>query len=80
MTCEGCSGAVQRVLSKLQGIFSVNFWSAAYKKGHVLGQGIETFEINLQDKKVSVTSSLTAEEVLNVIKKTGKTTELLSSL
>lgn len=43
------------------------------------GQGIDTFEISLQDKKVSVTSSLSAEEVLNVIKKTGKTTELISS-
>lgn len=56
MTCEGCSGAVERVLNRLK------------------GQGVNEVSISLPDQKVSVTSSLSAEQLLEVIKKTGKKT------
>ncbi|KAK0083523.1 hypothetical protein PV325_008659 [Microctonus aethiopoides] len=41
----------------------------------VLGKkaGVENFKINLEEKKVFVTSTLSPEEVLESIKKTGKT-------
>ncbi|XP_072398579.1 uncharacterized protein Atox1 [Diabrotica undecimpunctata] len=61
MTCDGCSGAVERVLNKLK------------------DKGVEEFTINLDTQKVVVKSSLPANDVLEVIKKTGKETTLLSS-
>ncbi|XP_063375320.1 copper transport protein ATOX1 [Cydia amplana] len=56
MTCEGCSGAVERVLSRLK------------------GQGVDAVDISLPEQKVSVTSTLSADQLLEVIKKTGKNT------
>ncbi|CAG9762441.1 unnamed protein product [Ceutorhynchus assimilis] len=60
MTCEGCSGAVERVLNKNK-------------------DKIETFSINLKDQRVKVKSALSADEVLEMIKKTGKDTEHVST-
>lgn len=56
MTCDGCSGAVERVLNRLK------------------GQGVDNVSISLPDQKVSVTSSLSADQLLDIIKKTGKKT------
>ncbi|CAG9861336.1 unnamed protein product [Phyllotreta striolata] len=60
MTCDGCSGAVKRVLDK-----------------H-LGKGVEQFEVNLEDQTVRVTSTMSADELLETIRKTGKETEMVS--
>ncbi|KAJ3071346.1 Cytosolic copper metallochaperone [Podochytrium sp. JEL0797] len=55
MTCTGCSGAVNRILSK--------------------ADGVKSFDINLEEKKVSVVASgLTQDQVLDIIRKSGKTT------
>lgn len=40
---------------------------------------MEKVDISLAEQKVKVTSSLSSEEILEVIKKTGKTVEYLSS-
>lgn len=40
----------------------------------ISGQGVDDIAINLPDQIVRVTSTLTADELLNTIKKTGKTT------
>nr|CAI5835489.1 unnamed protein product [Callosobruchus analis] len=64
MTCEGCSGAVQRVLTKLK--------DNPDKK-------VEDFDISLADQSVKVKTSLSANEVLEVIKKTGKEAEFIKS-
>ncbi|XP_017782886.1 PREDICTED: metal homeostasis factor ATX1 [Nicrophorus vespilloides] len=61
MTCEGCSGAVERVLSK-------------YK-----GKGVEEVLISIPEQKVNVKTTLTANEILEVIKKTGKECEYLAT-
>ncbi|CAH3190180.1 unnamed protein product [Porites evermanni] len=53
MTCEGCSGAVTRVLNK---------------KG-----GIDNIEIDMEKQRVYVTSALSPDELLEIIKKAGKT-------
>ncbi|XP_062560093.1 copper transport protein ATOX1 [Armigeres subalbatus] len=55
MSCTGCSGAVERVLSKLK-------------------EKVKRVEVDLINKKVFVTSSLSSDELLETIKKTGKET------
>lgn len=61
MTCDGCSGAVQRVLNK-----------------HV-GKGLENFDISLENQIVKVTSTMSADDLLETIKKTGNETQLIST-
>ncbi|XP_061090240.1 copper transport protein ATOX1 [Conger conger] len=51
MTCEGCSGAVTRVLNKLDDV---------------------KFDIDLPNKKVFIESDKSADDLLAVLKKTGK--------
>ncbi|XP_012223625.2 copper transport protein ATOX1 [Linepithema humile] len=41
---------------------------------------IEDFKIDLQGKKVSVTTGLSSDEILETIKKTGKTCQYLRTL
>ncbi|CAG8885756.1 unnamed protein product [Penicillium egyptiacum] len=55
MTCGGCSGAVERVLKKLE--------------------GVKTFDVSLETQTVNVTTepTLSYDDVLEKIKKTGKT-------
>ncbi|XP_076065393.1 antioxidant 1 copper chaperone [Oratosquilla oratoria] len=60
MTCEGCSGAVKRVLGKL-------------------GDKVTNVDIDMELKKVSVTSSLTSDELTETLKKTGKGVTFLES-
>ncbi|GLG96308.1 Antioxidant enzyme [Gryllus bimaculatus] len=50
----------------------LTMWTS-FKVGH----GVEKVEISLEEQKVKVTSSLPAEDLLAVIKKTGKATEYL---
>ncbi|KAJ1024775.1 hypothetical protein NDA16_002815 [Ustilago loliicola] len=52
MTCSGCSGAVSRVLSKLD--------------------GVDSFDVSLENQTVVVKGSAPYETVLEKIKKTGK--------
>lgn len=73
MTCGGCSGAVERVLKKLEGkrytcfiVFSIlTRWSL----------GVKTFDVSLETQTVNVTTepTLSYDNVLEKIKKTGKT-------
>lgn len=44
-----------------------------------LGNGVEDFDISLENQKVTVKSSLSADEILNVIKKTGKEVQYINS-
>ncbi|XP_078433781.1 copper transport protein ATX1-like [Wolffia australiana] len=56
MSCQGCVGAVKRVLEKME--------------------GVESFDINLDEQKVIVKGSVKSEEVLKTVSKSGKNTEL----
>lgn len=58
MTCEGCAGAVKRVLNK---------------------NGIENLQIDVPSKKVTVTTQLPADLVLEYLKKTGKTSSFIGT-
>ena len=55
MMCTGCSGAVERVLGKME--------------------GVQSFDVNLETQKVTVVGTVTQEEVVAKIAKTGKAGE-----
>lgn len=48
--------------------------------GKMKGQGIDKVDISLEDKKVSVTSTMSSDEVLNILKKTGKKTTFVRTV
>ncbi|KAG1369649.1 Copper transport protein ATX1 [Cocos nucifera] len=54
MTCEGCVGAVKRVLGRMQ--------------------GVESFDVDLKEQKVTVRGNVEPDAVLQNVSKTGKTT------
>eukprot|EP00775_Hariotina_reticulata_P010572 gene10572-10731_t len=57
MACSGCSGAVERVLKKME--------------------GVESYDISLEQQKVVVRGNVTPQAVLETVSKTGKKTELV---
>ncbi|XP_010067150.2 copper transport protein ATX1 [Eucalyptus grandis] len=54
MSCEGCVGAVKRVLGKME--------------------GVESFDIDLKEQKVTVKGNVQPNAVLKTVSKTGKKT------
>ncbi|XP_038992178.1 copper transport protein ATX1-like [Hibiscus syriacus] len=56
MSCEGCVGAVKRVLGKMQ--------------------GVESYEVDLKEQKVTVKGNVQPDVVLQTVSKTGKKTTL----
>lgn len=54
MTCDGCSGAVRKVMGKLE------------------GKGVNKVEIDMEKQRVYVDSSLSTEDLLESLNKTGK--------
>ncbi|OQV18250.1 hypothetical protein BV898_07646 [Hypsibius exemplaris] len=54
MTCEGCSGAVTRILEKQK------------------ANGVNSFQIDLPNKKVFIDSSLPVEDLLATLQKSKK--------
>ncbi|KAL5974620.1 Cytosolic copper metallochaperone [Asimina triloba] len=54
MSCEGCVGAVKRVLNKMD--------------------GVESFDVDLKEQKVTVKGNVQPEAVLQTVSKTGKKT------
>ncbi|KRX75516.1 Copper transport protein ATX1, partial [Trichinella patagoniensis] len=54
MSCQGCVGAVNRVLSKME--------------------GVDSFDIQLQEQKVTVKGNVKPDDVLQKVSKTGKKT------
>ncbi|XP_043699793.1 copper transport protein ATX1-like isoform X1 [Telopea speciosissima] len=54
MSCQGCVGAVNRVLGKME--------------------GVESFDIDLKEQKVTVKGNVHPDEVLQTVSKTGKKT------
>ncbi|OEL25640.1 Copper transport protein ATX1 [Dichanthelium oligosanthes] len=54
MSCEGCVGAVKRVLGKME--------------------GVESYEVDIKEQKVTVKGNVTPDAVLQTVSKTGKKT------
>lgn len=66
MTCEGCSGAISRVLSKVTKIINNQ------------NSQVINFDISLESQIVRVNSdTLSKEQIYEIIKKTGKETEYI---
>ena len=59
MTCEGCSGAVTRILGRLQGVASFDV-------------SLETQKVTVQ---IADDAALTPEGVLEAVAKSGKQTD-----
>ena len=76
MTCGGCSGAVERVLKKLDGksspypTLSPASWTMADK----INTGVKSFDVSLDTQTANVVTeeSVDYATVLEKIKKTGK--------
>ncbi|CAL1374063.1 unnamed protein product [Linum trigynum] len=54
MSCGGCSGAVKRVLTKME--------------------GVESFDIDMEQQKVTVKGNVQPDAVFQTVSKTGKKT------
>ncbi|CAO2166108.1 unnamed protein product [Urochloa humidicola] len=54
MSCEGCVGAVKRVLGKME--------------------GVESYDVDIKEQKVTVKGNVTPDAVLQTVSKTGKKT------
>ena len=60
MSCSSCSGAIERVLGKLDGAYEL------------LTIGVQSFDVSLENLTVDVRATVPFETVLEKIKKTGK--------
>ncbi|XP_078157241.1 copper transport protein ATX1-like [Carex rostrata] len=54
MSCQGCAGAVQRALTKMQ--------------------GVDSFNVDLKEQKVTVIGNIKPDDVFQTVSKTGKKT------
>lgn len=72
MTCGGCSGAVERVLKKLEGM---DYPPAMLPPTNSQDPGVKSFDVNLEAQTANITAdpALSYDTVLATIKKTGKT-------
>ncbi|KAL8090268.1 copper transport protein ATX1 [Apium graveolens] len=59
MSCQGCVGAVKRVLGKME--------------------GVESFDIDIDQQKVTVKGNVQPDAVFQTVAKTGKKTEYWES-
>jgi copper chaperone len=73
MTCGGCSGAVERVLKKLEGNAPIVLSLLCLLTRLFLG--VKSFDVSLETQTATVTTEATIpyDTVLATIKKTGKT-------
>ncbi|KAF9594993.1 hypothetical protein IFM89_035766 [Coptis chinensis] len=54
MSCQGCVGAVKRVLNKME--------------------GIDSYDVNIEEQKVTVIGNVQPDAVFQTVSKTGKKT------
>jgi copper chaperone len=77
MTCGGCSGAVERVLKKLDGAFPLpdNPLYLPPLTNPLLPTGVKNYTVSLDTQTADITAESTLDyaTVLEKIKKTGKT-------
>ena len=75
MSCGGCSGAVERVLKKLEGTNNIVLFTPSQLVANSTILGVKSFDVNLdsQTALVSTEPTVSYETVLATIKKTGKT-------
>ena len=69
MTCEGCSGAVNRVLGRVNGKSGA---LTNISNTQCVLLEVSKVDIDMEGQKVKVESSLSGEELLAILKKTGR--------
>jgi copper chaperone len=70
MTCGGCSGAVTRALEKAQGNGSERHMLLSLTITHF--KPVSSYDVSLEKQEVLVKGTIPYDDVLAVIKKTGK--------
>lgn len=72
MSCGGCSGAVERVLKKLDGECCAPLW--LHRVATDPNAGVKSYNVSLETQTADIVTedSLSYETVLEKIKKTGK--------
>jgi len=75
MSCGGCSGAIERVLKKLEGQCPIQHAPAVQASCSNYSTGVESYNVSLENQTAEITAadSLSYDTVLEKIKKTGKT-------
>lgn len=84
MTCEGCSGAVNRVLGRLKGkkeleekkrnVLNLSLDDAFnnnWQNYHTISE-VTKVDIDMEGQRVFIESTLSSEELLATLKKTGR--------
>ncbi|KAJ6983558.1 copper transport protein ATX1 [Populus alba x Populus x berolinensis] len=81
MSCEGCVGAVKRVLGKMEGILGQgvhglfdNELGQRLVAGFCTFASVESYDIDLKEQKVTVKGNVQPDAVLQTVSKTGKKT------
>lgn len=77
MTCDGCANQVKKVLGKLGGKRNICF--VIITSGNLYffyPDKVTNLDINVPEQIVKVTTTLPKEEILENIKKTGKSCEI----
>jgi copper chaperone len=72
MTCGGCSGAVTRALKKAQDNGTGSEYGVVLRPETAHLESVSSFDVNLEKEEVLVTGTVPYDNVLEVIKKTGK--------
>ena len=73
MTCEGCSGAVNRVLGRLTGKKNVTFSLPLLLVVVMMSVSeVTKVDIDMEGQRVFIESTLSGEELLATLKKTGR--------
>jgi copper chaperone len=70
MTCGGCSGAVTRALKKAEERGSEYHTLLELTIAHF--EPVSSYDVSLEKQEVLVTATIPYDDVLEVIKKTGK--------
>ena len=74
MTCGGCSGAIERVLKKTEGVCHMCCSLAVVLINHIIG--VATYDVSLEKQEVLVKGTIDYDTLLEKIKKTGKEVSL----
>ncbi|MBA0823452.1 hypothetical protein Goarm_020182 [Gossypium armourianum] len=77
MSCEGCVGAVKRVLGKMEGrtpILRLSTYRDLDVAPASVISGVESCEVDLKEQKVTVKGQVQPDAVLQTVSKTGKKT------
>jgi copper chaperone len=80
MTCGGCSGAVTRALKRAQDNTGGSEYGTFLRPETAHFESVSSFNVDLDKQEVLVKGTIPYDDVLGVIKKTGKEVSSQNSL